>query len=388
MTALPNIPLLRAGGELRDIPVAAIRAAPRNPRTDAESTIDSLAASLGAGLVQFPIVVAVTDDEYELVDGERRWRASQAAGHETLTCLVRDGGSPGAILFTQILANLHREDLGPLDESAALKAAWLVLNAQEMGLTGKADVILAGAARLRDALEPLRVLLEDEGWNIHVPLLSQAVFIERLGLGISASVLKKKLQVLSANDAIQESARRHKLTAAAIRALMNLDSDQQATLLAAIDTDPPLAKAVRTIVQGVRQKGRSISDAIAIAQGRLPGDEPAPAARPAARSAVSDDLGDDDGDDADGDSPTPTRRAAPGVSNAALPDAPPEIDEMAVMDAVLPLIDTAQQFKRQIVALLTLTGGDASRIPEPWGEYADEAIGLIRTSIGTLQPAS
>lgn len=61
---------------------------------------------------------------------------------------------------------------------------------------------------------------------------------------------------------------------------------------------------------------------------------------------------------------------------------------MAVMDAVLPLIDTAQQFKRQIVALLTLTGGDASRIPEPWGEYADEAIGLIRTSIGTLQPAS
>jgi len=354
---LPAIPVLR-GGTLRAIPVAAIRPAPRNPRTDAEATIASLAASLGAGLVQAPIVIAVGDDQYELVDGERRWRAAQAAGHATLTCLVREGGAPGAVLFTQILANLHREDLGPLDESAALKAAWLVLNAHAMGLTDQADAILASAARLRDALAPLRALLERAGWTMHMPRISQAVFIERLGLGMSAAVLKKKLQVLSANDAIQESARQHKLTAAAIRALMTLDPEQQTTLLAAIDADPTLAKAVRSIVQGVRQKGRTIADAIAIAQGRLP-DAPPGAAPDAPPGAAPD--------------------APPGAAPAR-----PDLDDMAAMDAVLPLLETAQQITEQIGTLRTLTDGDLARLPAPWGDYLADAMRLIRTALGTL----
>lgn len=386
MTVLPSIPLLRAGGRLREIPVAAIRVAPRNPRSDAESTIDGLAASLSAGLVQFPLVVPVSDDEYELVDGERRWRASQAAGLDTLTCLVRDPGTPSATLFTQILANLHRQELGPLDESAALKAAWLVLNAQAMGLGERADAILGDAGQLRDALEPLRALLEGAGWSWREPPVSQSVFVDQLGLGMSAAVLKKKLQLLGATDEIQVAARRHQLTAAAIRALMTLAPDDQATLLAAVEANPELARQVRTIVQGVRQKGRSIGDAIAIAQGRLPGDELAPVA--ASPTGISIPVTDDQEEGADAGSGPATARGAPSAGGDGLPDAAPDIDEMAVMDAVLPLIDLAQQVKRQIAALLALTRGDASRIPAPWGEYADEAIGLITTSIGTFQPAS
>jgi hypothetical protein len=384
VTALPNIPLLRAGGELREIPVAAIRAAPRNPRTDAESTIDSLAASLGAGLVQYPIVIAVSDDQYELVDGERRWRASQAAGQESLTCLVRDPGTPTAILFTQILANLHRQELGPLDESAALKAAWLVLNAQEMGLTEQADAILGAATQLRDALEPLRALLEGAGWNWREPPVSQAVFVERLGLGMSASVLKKKLQVLSANDAIQETARQHKLTAAAIRALMNLDPEQQAILLAAIDADPPLAKGVRSIVQGVKQKGRTIEEAISIVSGRDDDDEddlavpPARASQAPARAAgVSDDS--NDGDAAlDGQ--------AGGAASAATP-VRHAIDDDAAMDAVMPIIELAQDLQAKLNQLRRLLGPDTAldEMPQPWGIYASEAMRLITT---TIQPFS
>ncbi|WP_322489350.1 ParB/RepB/Spo0J family partition protein [Chloroflexus sp.] len=383
-TALPNIPLLRAGGVLREIPVTAIRAARRNPRTDAESTIESLAASLGAGMVQYPIVVAVSDDEYELVDGERRWRAAQAAGQETLLCLVRDPGTPSATLFTQILANLHRQELGPLDESAALKAAWLMLNAQAMGLSEQADAILGAATQLRDALAPLRALLDDAGWNWREPPVSQAVFVERLGLGISASVLKKKLQVLSANDSIQESARQHKLTAAAIRALMNLDPDQQATLLAAIDADPPLAKAVRSIVQGVKQKGRTIEEAISVVSGRdadgddsdnLAGASPSGGSQVAAPSyAVSSD--DDDGEaTSDGE---PSRPAAP---------ARPTISDDAAMDAVLPIIEIAQELQTKLTQLRRLVGTDATLtdLPQPWGEYASEAVRLITT---TIQPYS
>jgi len=384
VTALPNIPLLRAGGRLREIPVAAIRAATRNPRTDAESTVESLAASLGAGMVQFPIVVAVADDEYELVDGERRWRASQAAGHEKITCLVREAGTPAAILFTQILANLHREELGPLDESAALKTAWLVLNAQDMGLTNEADALLAGAARLRDALEPLRALLEGAGWNWREPPVSQAVFVERLGLGISASVLKKKLQVLSANDAIQESARQHKLTAAAIRALMNLDPDQQAILLAAIDAEPTLAKAVRSIVQGVKQKGRTIEEAISVVSGRDSDDDDADNLAAAPTSGASHvparsdaDSGDESGAEAAPDG-EPSRQMAPPR---------PAISDDTAMDAVLPIIEIAQELQTKLNQFRRLVGADTALtdLPQPWGEYAGEAVRLITT---TIQPYS
>jgi ParB-like chromosome segregation protein Spo0J len=375
VTELPHIPLLRAGGRLRDIPVAAIHAARRNPRTDAAAALDGLTASLTAGMVQYPIVVAVSDDTFELIDGERRWRGAQAAGIAEITCLVCEGGTPSATLFTQIIANLHRQDLGPLDESAALKAAWLVLNAQELNLGAQADAILGAAQGLSEVLVPLRRLLDDAGWKYYVPTVSQAIFIESLGLGMSAAVMKKKLQVLAATEEIQDVARTHRLTAASIRALMTLEPEQQATLLQAIDAAPPIAKLVRAIVQGVKQKGRAIGDAIAIAQGRLPGDESPPSH--AAVSPVSSRDGRARSDDGamgtpDADEPHPS---------SAEP-----LDEMAVMDAVLPIIDTAQHIKRQVGALLALAGGDPSRIPEPWGEYAQDAIGMIRTSIGTFLP--
>lgn len=375
--SLPSIPLLRAGGRLRDIPVAAIRAPQRNPRTDAEATIGGLTTSLGAGLVQFPIVVAVSDDEYELIDGERRWRGALAAGITTLTCLVRDSGTPSATLFTQILANLHRQELGPLDESAALKVAWLVLNAQAMALGEQADALLGASAHLRDALEPLRELLEGAGWRWREPSVSQSVFVERLGLAMSAAVLKKKLQVLGATEAIQDTARQHNLTAAAIRSLMTLAADDQDVLLTAITANPELAKQVRAIVQGVRQKGRVIGDAIAIAQGHLPGDA-ATDTRPGA-PAHTDLLASDDAE---------TGSPRTDAAGSASPDSAAQLDEMAVMDAVLPIIDIAQQLKRQLGELLALAGGDPARLPDPWGDYAHEAVGLIRVSIGTFPPAS
>jgi len=366
--SLPSIPLLRAGGFLRQIPVAAIRVARHNPRTDAEARIGGLAASLSAGLVQFPTVVAVGDDEYELIDGERRWRGAQAAGLDTLLCLVREAGTPSATLFTQLLANLHRQDLGPLDESAALKVAWLVLNAQAMHLGDQADTLLGNAAQLRDALEPLRTLLEGAGWSWREPPVSQAVFIERLGLAMSAAVLKKKLQVLGATEAIQETARQHSLTAAAIRALMTLEPEHQATLLAVIETDPPLAKAVRSIVQGVKQKGRSIEEAISIVQGRDTPDDPWPPAAggaglPAATARVTADRGEE------GDA-------------VETPPARPAISDDAAMDAVLPLIELAQDLQGNVTRLRCLAAA-LDELPAPWGDYASEAMRLITT---TIQP--
>lgn len=436
MTALPEIPLLQSGGRLREIPITAIRAAQRNPRTDAEATVDGLAASLSTGLVNFPTVVAISDDEYELVDGERRWRGAQVAGLPTLTCFVREQGTPSATLFTQILANLHRQELGPLDESAALKAAWLLLNAQAIGQGEQADLILGAAKQLRDALEPLRELLEMSGWNWREPQVSQAVFVEMLGLGMSAAVLKKKLQVLSATEAIQGTARTHKLTAAAIRALMTLEPEQQTTLLAAIEREPELAKAVRSVVQGVKQKGRTVEEAISIVSGRSEESEEPPAPSPLAGAskavqamAQACNLGIEEqralavlapeeqerllwaikdtpelaeavlpivhevqqGQAIEEAISAMAARSAEEVAQAKAAAAPvvarPTISTDAAMEAVMPLIDLAQELQNKLDQLQRVLGGDGSldALPQPWGGYATEAIRLITT---TIQPYS
>ncbi|NNJ12225.1 ParB N-terminal domain-containing protein [Chloroflexales bacterium ZM16-3] len=374
MSDLPAIPLLRTGGHLRAIPVAAIRPARRNPRTDAAAALAGLTASLGAGMVQHPIVIPVGDDAYELIDGERRWRGAQAAGMAEITCLVADGGTPSATLFTQIIANLHRQDLGPLDESAALKAAWLVLNAQELGVGAQADAILGDAQRLGDVLVPLRALLDGAGWNWREPPVSQAVFVERLGLAMSAAVMRKKLQVLGATEEIQEMARTHRLTAASIRALMTLEPEQQATVLTAIDADPPLAKQVRALVQGVKQKGRTIAEAISVVSGRAPGGGPP--------DAEANDTG------GPVPAPAPARTAdGSGDTNGAAEAAParPPMSEDAAMDAVLPIIELAQDLETKLAQLRGLMGGDTAldALPGPWGDYASEAMRLITA---TIQP--
>ena len=108
------------GSWFAEIPVASITANPSQPRqTFDEEALDELAASLSeVGLLQ-PIVVRATGtDAYELVMGERRWRAHQRAGIATIPAIVRATGD-GDMLRDALLENLHRVQLNPLEEAAA-----------------------------------------------------------------------------------------------------------------------------------------------------------------------------------------------------------------------------------------------------------------------------
>src|SRR5919204_4914957 len=80
--------------ELRELPVKLIRPNPRQPRTRFEAeSLQGLAASIAeAGVIQPLIVRPLGDGRYELVAGERRWRAAQEAGLETVAAVVRDEG--------------------------------------------------------------------------------------------------------------------------------------------------------------------------------------------------------------------------------------------------------------------------------------------------------
>jgi ParB family transcriptional regulator, chromosome partitioning protein len=108
------------GARFAEIPVDAIVPNPRQPRSvfDEES-LDELTASIQeVGFLQ-PIVVRETGHEaYELVMGERRWRAAQAAGRDTIPAIVRDTRDD-AMLRDALMENIHRADLNPLEEAAA-----------------------------------------------------------------------------------------------------------------------------------------------------------------------------------------------------------------------------------------------------------------------------
>lgn len=106
---------------LREVPISSIRPNARQPRTRFdEETMSALAASIRElGVLQPVLVRPVGDDAYELIAGERRWRAAHRAGLQTIPVLVKELETDAHSLEQALVENLHREDLGPLEEAAA-----------------------------------------------------------------------------------------------------------------------------------------------------------------------------------------------------------------------------------------------------------------------------
>jgi ParB family chromosome partitioning protein len=110
------------GSVLREVPVSSIRPNTLQPRTRFdEEAMSALAASIREVGVLQPVLVRPLDgtDEYELIAGERRWRAARRAGLQTIPVLVREVSADASSLEQALVENLHREDLGPLEEAAA-----------------------------------------------------------------------------------------------------------------------------------------------------------------------------------------------------------------------------------------------------------------------------
>ena len=107
------------GARFAELPVEAIRPNPRQPRTVFDE--DALAELVGSireiGVLQ-PVVVRAVGDGYELIMGERRWRATQEAGLTTIPAIIRET-EDSDLLRDALLENLHRSQLNPLEEAAA-----------------------------------------------------------------------------------------------------------------------------------------------------------------------------------------------------------------------------------------------------------------------------
>ena len=109
-----------AGAYFEEIPVGAVTPNPRQPRqVFDEDLLAELAESIKiVGLLQPVVVRRVEPGRYEIVMGERRWRACQLAGLDVVPAIVRET-SDNDLLRDALIENLHREQLNPLEEAAA-----------------------------------------------------------------------------------------------------------------------------------------------------------------------------------------------------------------------------------------------------------------------------
>lgn len=110
------------GDTLGSLPVGRIRPGKYQPRTRmGQKALAELASSIKAqGLMQPVIVRPVERDRYELIAGERRWRAAQLAGLEEIPAIVREVPDEAALAMS-LIENIQREDLNPMEEAAGLQ---------------------------------------------------------------------------------------------------------------------------------------------------------------------------------------------------------------------------------------------------------------------------
>jgi ParB family chromosome partitioning protein len=152
------------GGGLIEVAVAAIRPSQYQPRTQFdEQGLSELADSIReVGLLQ-PVLVRPAGDGYELIAGERRWRAARRLGMQTIPCLVRTTDDATA-LEQALVENVHRAGLNPLEEAAAYQQL-----IEDFGLThdevatrvGRSRASVTNALRLMQLPPAIQRMLQD-----------------------------------------------------------------------------------------------------------------------------------------------------------------------------------------------------------------------------------
>lgn len=151
-------------GELKKIPVELLRPGKYQPRRDMHpEALEELAASIRQQGIMQPVVVRpVAAGQYEIIAGERRWRAAQLAGLEKIPALVREADDRDVVALA-LIENLQREDLNPLEEALALQRLqkeFALTQQQVADAVGKSRSSITNLLRLLQLHKDVRRMLE------------------------------------------------------------------------------------------------------------------------------------------------------------------------------------------------------------------------------------
>lgn len=150
--------------QLKYVPVDVIQRGKYQPRRDINSeALEELSASIKAQGVMQPIVIRpISDEKYEIIAGERRWRATQLAGLDTIPAVIRHVSDEAAIAMA-LIENIQREDLNPLEEAIALKRLqdeFELTHQQVAEAVGKSRTAVTNLLRLISLDNEVKKLLE------------------------------------------------------------------------------------------------------------------------------------------------------------------------------------------------------------------------------------
>ncbi len=151
-------------GDLKNLPVEFLQRGQFQPRRDMHpEALEELADSIrNQGIMQPIVVRPVGEQRYEIIAGERRWRAAQMAGLDQVPTLIKDVPDEAAIAMA-LIENIQREDLNPIEEAGALMRLQkdFGLTQQEVAsAVGKSRATVANLMRLLALEEDTRLLLE------------------------------------------------------------------------------------------------------------------------------------------------------------------------------------------------------------------------------------
>jgi ParB family chromosome partitioning protein len=151
-------------GALRMLPVDVIQRGKYQPRIDMhQESLQDLADSISAqGVVQPIVVRSIDDGRYEIIAGERRWRASQLAGLHEIPAVVREVEDRDAIAIA-LIENIQREDLNPLEEARALERLireFEITHEQAAEAVGRSRAAVSNLLRLLDLEDAVKDMVE------------------------------------------------------------------------------------------------------------------------------------------------------------------------------------------------------------------------------------
>ena len=168
-TAISRLSPSLKTGVLLEVPVELCQRGKYQPRRDIDQTsLDELAASIRNQGVMQPIILRAIDNNqaneqsYEIIAGERRWRAAQQAGLMTVPAVIKDVEDETAMAMA-LVENLQREDLNPMEEAyalARLNQEFDLTHQQVADIVGKSRVAVSNMLRLMNLVDEVKRLLE------------------------------------------------------------------------------------------------------------------------------------------------------------------------------------------------------------------------------------
>jgi ParB family chromosome partitioning protein len=191
---------------IREIPLEKVQANPSQPRmTFHQETLQELAASIKEHGVLQPILVRPAGDTFEIIAGERRWRASKLAGKETIPAIVERFDDATALEIA-LIENLQREDLSPLDEAVIYKKMTGELGysiRQLASKLGKDKGYVENRLRLASAPDDVREMVSQRYDTLSAAYELMKIDNVRRRRSLAKQMLEGKMTLLRLHDRVE-----------------------------------------------------------------------------------------------------------------------------------------------------------------------------------------